>query len=303
MPKLNRYLKAAKAESTRRLYESNWRLFIAWCMERGYQPIPAAPEHVAEYLADMANRGYKVRTIKNRLSTINQKHRQAGYRRPCEHFIVSETLKGICRVHGATPEKKAPATLKVIRDMVARLRGDLIGIRDKALLLIGFAGALGRLELVSLNVGDVEETSDGLILTVHRSKMDQEGRGRKVGIPYGSDSSICPVRALKVWLETSGIKTGPVFRKIDRHGNIGDRALTDHAIALIIKRSAEAAGYDPKEFSGLSLRAGFVTAASTAGVDDRVIVKHTGHRSVESIYHYVRDGDPFRDNAVKDIGL
>src|SRR5690606_11129062 len=119
---------------------------------------------------------------------------------------------------------------------------------------IGFAGALGRRELVSLNVGDVEETSGGLILTVHRSKMDQEGRERKVGIPYGSDPSICPVRALKVWLEASGIKRGPVFRRLDRYGNIGDRALTGHAIPLIVKRNAEAAGYDPKEFSGFTLR-------------------------------------------------
>ena len=156
---------------------------------------------------------------------------------------------------------------------------------------------------MALDTADVEETADGLVVTIRRSKTDQDGQGRRVGLPYGSNPATCPVRALRAWHAASGITEGPLFRPINRHGQIQDRRLTAQSVALVVKRVAEAAGLDPARFSGHSLRSGLATSAAAAGVSERSIMNQTGHKSVVMVRKYIREGSLFRDNAAAGVGL
>ena len=168
--------------------------------------------------------------------------------------------------------------------------------RDRALLLIGFAGGFRRSEIVALNCDDIEHVRQGLIVTLRRSKTDQEGAGRKVGIPFGRTRH-CPVLALDRWLAVSKIEVGPVFRPVDRHGRVASERLSGEAVSLIVKERVAAAGNDPAGFSGHSLRAGFATSAVQAGVSTPKIRSQTGHASDAMLARYVRDGELFVDNA------
>jgi integrase len=181
--------------------------------------------------------------------------------------------------------------------------GSLVTLRDRALLLLGFAGAFRRSELVSLDTGDVASAADGLVITLRRSKTDQEGQGRQVGLPFGSNPRTCPVRALRDWFTAAAIADGPIFRGVDRHGNIAVTRLTDQSVALVVKRAAAAAGLDPADYAGHSLRSGLATAAAMAGVSERSIMAQTGHKSLPVVRRYIRSGGLFRRNAAAAVGL
>jgi integrase len=187
--------------------------------------------------------------------------------------------------------------------MVEGLGTDPAGCRDRALFLLGFAGALRRSELVGLDMDDVTEGSDGLTVRLRRSKTDQEGAGRTVGIPFGSNPVTCPVRAWRAWLEVSGITEGHAFCPVDRHGHLGTTRLSGNAVALVLKRHAAGAGLDPKEVAGHSLRAGLATSAAGAGVPERVIAEQTGHKGTAMLRRYIREGSLFRENAASAVGL
>jgi integrase len=188
--------------------------------------------------------------------------------------------------------------------MVLVLSGDTaIGARDRALLLLGFAGAFRRSELVALDIDDVQITREGMIVTIRRSKTDQEGAGQKVGIPRGRHPGTCPVKALAAWLGLAGIEAGAIFRPITRHGLIQPGRLTDRSVARIVQRTAEAAGLDPSQFAGHSLRAGLATSAAMAGAEERDIMRQTRHKSVVVARRYIRDGSLFRNNAAGTVGL
>jgi integrase len=190
-----------------------------------------------------------------------------------------------------------------LRRMIAQLPETLIGVRDRAILLVGFAGAFRRSELVALNHDDVEFTRDGLVISIRRSKTDQEGAGRKIGIPYGSNPATCPVRSLQDWIECGDIKEGPLFRPINRHGQIAGRRLSGEAVAEIVKRYATKAGMNANQFAGHSLRSGLATSSAAAGASERAIMNQTGHRSVMTVRRYIRDGNLFRENAAAVVGL
>ena len=177
------------------------------------------------------------------------------------------------------------------------------GCRDRALLLLGFAGAMRRSELVGLDVADITEGTDGLIVRLRRSKTDQEGAGRTVGIPFGSNLATCPVRAWRAWLELSSITEGAAFRPVDRHGRIAVTRLSGQAVALVLKRHASRAGLDRDEVAGHSLRAGLATSAAAAGVPERVIAEQTGHKGTAMLRRYIREGTLFRENAASAVGL
>ena len=177
-----------------------------------------------------------------------------------------------------------------------------MGKRDRALLLVGFAGAFRRSELVSLDVADVAFDPNGLTIRLRRSKTDQEGEGRKVGLPYGSNLATCPVRALQEWLHVAAITNGALFVGINRHGTPQGR-LSACAVALIVKKVVAAAGLNPDLYAGHSLRAGLATSAAMAGVSERSIMAQTGHKSVMMVRRYIRDGSLFRENAAAGIGL
>ena len=178
-----------------------------------------------------------------------------------------------------------------------------MGIRDRALLLVGFAGAFRRSELVSLDVADLSLTAEGLLINLRRSKTDQDGEGRQVAILVGAHEQTCPVRAMRTWLERSGIADGPVFRSIDRHGRLSAARLSDQAVALVVKRYANRVGMSAHSFAGHSLRAGFVTSAARAGEPERRIMRQTGHKSMEMVLRYVRQANTFSDNALLALGL
>ena len=303
MDRAREYARRSKASNTVRAYQADWRDFEAWCNEHRRRPLPATPDTVALYLTQMAEQGRKPSTITRRVSAISQAHQIAEYKSPTRSAKVRAVLRGIRRTLGTMPKTKTPVLIEDVRAMMANLPDRLLGVRDRALLLVGFAGGFRRSELVSLNVRDLKFTNDGLTVTLRRSKTDQEAPGRKVGLPYGSSPETCPVRSLKAWLEASGIESGPVFRPINRHGQIRPTRLSDRAVALIVKRAAEAAGKDPAEFAGHSLRSGLATAAAIGGASERAIMNQTGHRSTAMVRRYIRDGSLFRENAAARVGL
>ena len=205
-------------------------------------------------------------------------------------------MRGIRRELGSA-QRQAKPLLREDLFRVLDVMGDGVkDARDRALLLIGFAGGFRRSEIVALDCDDVERVRQGLILTLRRSKTDQEGAGRKIGIPFGRTRH-CPVLALDRWLAVSGIEAGPVFRPIDRHGRIASERLSGEAVSLIVKERVVAASIDPAGFSGHSLRAGFATSAVQAGVSTFKIKSQTGHASDAMLARYVRDGELFVGNA------
>jgi integrase len=297
------YAEDGHAAATRRAYGADWRDFTAWCAARGLVSLPATPATLALYVTDRAER-LKVSTLQRRLAAIAQAHRLRGQPAPTEGAGFRAVWRGIRRAKGTAQVGKAALLVNDLRAMV--LVVDLetaIGVRDRALLLLGFAGAFRRSELVALDIGDVQVTRDGLVVTIRRSKTDQEGTGQKVGIPRGRHAGTCPVQALQAWLERAGIEAGPIFRGIDRHGRILPGRLTAQSVALVVRRVAEAAGLDPAQYAGHSLRAGLATAAALAGAEERDIMRQTRHTSVTVARRYIRDGSLFRDNAAAAVGL
>ena len=181
--------------------------------------------------------------------------------------------------------------------------GGTMGARDRALILLGFAGAFRRSELVGLDVEDCTIGRDGLTIILRRSKNDQEGAGRKVGIPYGSNPETCPVRTIQAWMAQAGITAGPLFRSVNREGKVQPSRLSGIDVARIIKKLARRGGLDPYKYAGHSLRAGHATAAAVGGASERSIMNQTGHRSVQMVRRYIRDGNLFRENSATKLGL
>jgi site-specific recombinase XerD len=297
------YADRATAPSTRRAYRTDWADFAAWCDRQRLPALPAAPETVALYLADLAQGGKSASTLRRRLAAIAAAHRLAGHDSPTRHATVRTVWSGIRRAHGTAQVGKTPALTADLRAMVHALPDTVSGARDRALLLLGFAGAFRRSELVALDVADLQAVPEGFVVTIRTSKTDQEGAGRKIGIPHGRHAATCPVAAVQSWRELAGIAEGAVFRGVDRHGNVGDTRLSDRAVALVVKRAAAAAGLDPAQYAGHSLRAGLATSAAQAGVSERAIADQTGHRSLVILRRYIREGSLFRENAAAGVGL
>jgi len=296
------YARESRAVNTRRAYRADWADFTAWCQEHRRTALPATPETLVLYLSDRAAT-LKTLTLQRRLTAISQAHKAADLDTPTADRAVRRVMTGIRRQNGTAQEGKAPAITREIRAMVDHLPATLRGQRDRALLLLGFAGAFRRSELVSLDVGDLAWSDDGLVVRLRRSKTDQEGAGRTVGIPYGSKPGTCPVRAVRAWLTAAGIADGPLFRGVDPHRNLGQTRLSDKTVARVVKAAAEAAGLDPARYAGHSLRAGLATAAAQAGVAERVIMAQTGHKSLPMVRKYIREGSLFTQNAAAEVGL
>jgi site-specific recombinase XerC len=210
------YAKQDKAASTRAAYRSDFAAFQVYCDTRLVPSLPAAPETVAGFLAHEADAGLSASTISRRCAAIRYAHKLAGHEPPTNNEAVKATLRGIRRTIGAAPKRKAPAVAEIMRDMTRKVPGGLKGLRDRALLLLGFGGAFRRSELVALNVDDIGETDEGLRVTIRRSKTDQEGVGCTIAIVRGG--ACCPVKALRAWLDAAGITEGPVFRPVRKGG-------------------------------------------------------------------------------------
>jgi site-specific recombinase XerD len=288
----------SQSPATRRAYANDWRDFTAWCSAMGAEPLPAAPEVVALYVAELNERGLKPSTVSRRLAAIRRAHLQVSLPSPTSAGIVSQVLAGVRRTRKVRPDKKRALSLEDLQAMVDALDlSSLTGARDHALLVTGFLGAFRRSELVALDVSDVEWRTEGVVLTLRSSKTDQEGQGRQVAIPDTGRRNLSSPRAITSWLTIADIDAGPLFRPIDRHGTVRQARLTPQSVALIVKRSADRIGLDADLYAGHSLRAGFATAAAAAGADTWAIRDTTGHRSVEMLGEYVRAGRPFENNA------
>lgn len=283
---VNTYTHAATSDSTRRSYAQDVRHFKA------FSKIPASPEVVAEYLAKFAG-VLSIATLQHRLIAIHQAHVDKGFDSPVKDRLVKRTMQGIRRTFGVAQRRVRALVKDDLLELLVMVnkQKSLKAARDKAILLIGFAGAFRRSELVALTVADITPHAHGIELLIRRSKTDQEGEGRTVFIPLAKSEERCPVIALQRWLKLSGISAGPLFRPINRHDTVtSDLALTPQSVALIVKSAVEGSkGLDAaKLVSGHSLRAGFVTEAATVGLQTSAIMGQTGHKSMEMVFRYVR---------------
>jgi integrase len=277
--------------NTRRAYQSDLAQFEAWGGR-----IPGDPAVVAAYLAAHAGM-LSVATLVRRVATISKAHAARGLSNPCREEIVRATLRGIKRRYGTAQHEAKPLLKEDLFLALDAMGNGVKDVRDRALLLLGFAGGFRRSELVGLDRADIVQVHEGLIITLRRSKTILEGAGRKIGIPYGRTRH-CPVAAVADWLMRSGITEGAIFRPVDRHGHVHSERLSGEAVSLVVRERVEAANINAMGYSGHSLRAGLATSAAQAGVPTWKIRAQTGHASDAMLARYVRDGQLFTDNAV-----
>jgi len=302
----NRFFEAAKAPATRKAYATDIGDYRAFCAKIGRPFLAPGGQVLALYVADLARRAMKPATIARRVAAIATEYHTAGYREsPVSSFLVREVLRGVRRTLGTAQERKSPLLLGDIERIVAQSPARLLGLRDRALVLFGFALGSRRAELAALEVRDLELTDQGLVVIIRCGKADEEQRGRQVPVAFGARPESCPVRALAAWLHAAGIVDGALFRAVDRHGNVSARQLEPGSIARILKKAARRAGMNAAEVAklgGHSLRSGTATAAAIAGASEREIAALTGHRSRE-VRRYIRDANLFRASAAGKLGL
>jgi len=283
------YLSAAIADNTRRAYRGDLTDFLSWG-----GAVPCSPEILAAYIAARAET-HSPHTITRRVVGISRAHASQGLPDPAKTDLVRTVLRGVRRSKGKPQRQVAPLLKQDLLSLLPLMRGTK-GIRDRALLLLGFAGAFRRSELVALDVADLQFVGEGMIVHQRRSKTDQEGAGRKIAVPNGRTSA-CPVKAVRQWLEHANIESGAVFRSISKGQVIAADRLTGPSVALILKAYAEKAGLPAANISGHSLRSGLVTSAAQIGVSAFKIQQQTGHRSAEMLARYIRDANLFENNA------
>ena len=292
------YARGSRAAATWRAYESDWRIFAAWCQAVNEPALPATPHTVALFLAAQADLGHAPSTLDRRRAAIRLVHVGAKLASPHDALEVDEVLRGIRRAWKRPPNQKAPAVDEEVQRLVEAVEPQTLqGLRDRALVLLGFAGALRRSELVALDVEHLGRRPEGFALRVASSKTDQEGHGEVVAIPRVADSAYCPVQAVLDWLVVAEIRTGAVFRRMHRGDRLGASRLTDQSVALVIKRLALRVGLDPGRYAGHSLRSGFLTSAARRGANIFKMADQSRHRSLDTLRGYVRDGERFEGHA------
>lgn len=286
---VGRLIAAAHADATRRAYQQDLRDFLNWGGS-----LPATPGLIATYLADRAPRA-NPRTLARRLIGIGRAHQTQGFNDPTKSELVRAVMRGIRRtVH--VPIRQVCPLLRDDLFALLPLMAGIKGHRDRALILLGFAAGLRRSEIVAIDVEDLTFRPEGLTLALRRGKTDQEGRGRLVAVPHGRTQA-CAVKAVLEWLKVSHTDSGPVFRKVSKSGAISALRITPQAVSLVLKHYAKLGGLDPSRYAGHSLRAGLVTSAACAGVAAHKIQQQTGHRSLETLWRYIRDANVFENNA------
>ena len=329
----------ALAKNTYKSYDWEWGRFVLWCSLAGEQALPAAPETVQMYIASVADKKWEARSASSKakkdgnekdvkfaegrkpsgltvaLSAIGWKHVAAGYEKPTTAQIVVEEMAALRRRVGKPPNKKSPLTLELLRDMIAELRAEmsdaptaakrLRAARDRAILLIGFAGAFRRSEVAALRHKDVTFVDKGVDIFLRKSKTDQEGVGRSVPIPKGVNAVTCPVIALREWMAAFDDKGGPIFVEIDRIGRLcqrpGDEGLSGHAVAKMVKDRTGLNDEEMARFSGHSMRAGIITAAAEAGRDIFEMMETSRHKDADTLLEYVRSAKRFERAASRGL--
>jgi len=298
-------LKSSKAENTVRAYKSDFNDFGLFCVKNGFKLLPSEPKVVSLYLTHLSAKQVKMSTLKRRLVSIGVIHKLKGHYFDTKHPSIIENLMGIKRRKGSIQKGKKPLLInnlkKIINVIDKKKNINIKKLRDRSIILIGFAGGFRRNEIVSLDYDDLEFVTEGLKITLKRSKTDQFGEGSLKGLPYFNNSKYCPVVSVKKWIEISNIRSGPLFRRFTKGLNLLDNRLTDQTVALLIKEYLELAGIDSKNYSGHSLRSGFATSAAESGADERSIMAMTGHKSTEMVRRYIRDANLFKNNPLNQL--
>lgn len=290
---------AGVPHNTRRAYTSDWIIFSEWCQMKGVSPLPAQADTLRAFLADQSAR-VKTKTLQRYLSSINKAHELGGVVSPTKAPSIKETMRGIAVKYGTRSEGKRAATAEIVGQMVAGLSDSkLSDIRARAVTLIGLAGGFRNHELRDLMVHRLTWSEKGVVILVHRAKKDQEGQGLEKAVPFlprlkvGKVDPMCAASALKHWLVTTKIASGPVFRGLANNGSVLATPISKQSIGLIVKSGAKRIGLDKDRFSAHSLRAGHVTTARQNGVDDVITMGTTGHQSREMLDLYDRRERPF----------
>ncbi len=284
-------LKNSKAINTLRAYKADYKDFAAFCIKNGFKPMPSEPKIITIYLTYLS-KSCKFSTLKRRLASISVIHKLSGHYIDTKHPMITENLMGIKRILGSHQKAKKPILireLKLIINAVDKDKNETNRIKNKALILIGFAGGFRRSELVSINYDDLDFVPEGVKIFVRRSKTDQSGEGMTKGIPYFNNPDYCPVTSLKKWIEKSEIKLGKIFD------------LSDKMVALTIKKYTNLAGLDSNKYSGHSLRSGFATSAAELGAEERNIMAMTGHKTTQMVRRYIHESNLFKNNALNKI--
>ena len=286
-------LKSSKAANTLRAYKADYKDFARFCVKHGFKSLPTEPKILTLYLTHLSQTS-KFSTLKRRLATISVIHKISGHYIDTKHPMITENLMGIKRVKGSYQKAKKPILineLKSIINVIDKDKNEKIRAKNRALILIGFAGGFRRSELVAILFEDIDFVPEGVKIFIKRSKTDQSGEGMTKGIPYFSNSDYCPVISLKNWLEKSEIKSGKIFD------------MSDKSVALTIKKYTAIAGLDSNKYSGHSLRSGFATSAAELGAEERSIMAMTGHKTTQMVRRYIQEANLFKNNALKKIKI
>ena len=285
-----RNLNNSKSNNTLRAYKSDFRDFSSFCSKNGFSSIPTQPKIIALYITHLSKTS-KFSTLKRRIASISVIHKLKGHYLDTKHPIIMENLHGIKRTLGSRQKTKKPILINDLKLIIKVM--DEKKIRDKALILVGFAGGFRRSELINVYYEDIEFVKQGVKILIKRSKTDQSGEGSIKAIPYFENNEYCPVIALKNYINEKfkNKKEGRVFE------------ISDKSVALIIKRYAEKAGLDPSKYSGHSLRSGFATTAAEFGAEERNIMAMTGHKTTQMVRRYIQEANLFRNNALNKIKI
>lgn len=298
-------LQASHADSTRVTYATNWRTWQRWCTARGVSALPADPVALAAFLVERANNGIAVATLDLACVAIRYVHRTHGHANPSDAEIVRHVRMGLRRIHGTAPLRQArPLGVADLRQILTAIdRSTPIGVRDTAIILLGFASALRGGELVTLNLADIEPKPTGLLITIRKSKTDQEGCGQTVAVARGSHAATDPVAALDAWLTLRGHHPGRLFTRIwDSY--ISGEELGNNVVARMLRQRAVNAGLDGTRITAHSLRAGHATTAALAGVPLTRIAAQTRHKDLGVLVNrYIRPLEALATTSSKDLGL
>ena len=298
-------LKSSKANNTIRAYKSDFKDFALFCAQNGFKSLPSEPKIISLYLTHLSTKEAKMSTLKRRLVSIGVIHKLQGHYLDTKHPSIIENIMGIKRRKGSFQKGKKPLLINDLKILINAIdknyNEEIMRVRDRSIILIGFSGGFRRNEIVSLDYDDLDFVSEGLKINLKRSKTDQFGEGSVKGLPYFDNSKYCPVLSLKKWIEISNIKSGPLFRRFSKGSKLTDNRLSDQTVALLIKKYLKLIGIDSKDYSGHSLRSGFATSAAESGAEERSIMAMTGHKSTEMVRRYIKEVNLFKNNALNKI--
>jgi len=288
-------IKSSKSLNTIRAYKSDFKDFSNFCKKNNFKSLPADPKIVSFYITHLSSIS-KVSTLKRRLASISVVHKIKGFYIDIKHPLIIENFMGIQRKLGVFQKSKKPILINELKEIIKTIesteKNEIKKIRNKALILVGFAGGFRRSELVNIKLDDLEFTKEGLKIFIQRSKTDQSGEGMTKAIPYFKDKNFCPVVSIKNWIEIIKNKTNSLIFDI-----------SDKMVAVLIKKYLQKAGFDNTKYSGHSLRSGFATVAADHGADEKSIMNMTGHKSSTMVRRYIKETNLFKNNPLNKISL